>query len=118
LIEGQRQARSHLNFGDPWSQLRGSTSLLRCGTLPQLQILFFDDGSIYPSLYHLGKDMEFRRAPGTITESDMYFPEQKLAVFCDSARWHRGARVQAKDQAVSAQLSNKASNPCAYRASS
>src|ERR1700730_4201291 len=23
LIEGQRQARSHLNFGDPWSQLRG-----------------------------------------------------------------------------------------------
>src|SRR6266851_7206029 len=23
LIEGQRQARSHLNFGDPWSQVWG-----------------------------------------------------------------------------------------------
>ena len=67
-------------------------------------MLVFDDSSIHPSLYNLWRDIEFRYAPGLITESDMYFPDQKLAVFCDSTRHHRGGKAKAKDAAIDEKL--------------
>lgn len=78
--------------------------LLRRGLSPMLQVLFYDDGSSYPSLYHLWRDIEFRRIPGMITEADLYFPDQRVAVFCDSTRFHRSRKAQAKDQAISDHL--------------
>jgi hypothetical protein len=70
--------------------------LLRRGLRPALQMLIYDDGTIYPSLYHLWRDIEFRHSPGLISEPDMYFVDQKLAVFCDSAKHHRGCEGQGK----------------------
>ena len=34
----------------------------------------------------------------------MYFVDQKLAVFCNSAKHHRGAKAKAKDAAINERL--------------
>ena len=46
---------------------------------------------------------EYRQSPGLITETDMYFPSKKIAVFCDYAKHHGGAGG-AKDEAINARL--------------
>ncbi|MER8911428.1 very short patch repair endonuclease [Mesorhizobium sp. M0854] len=78
--------------------------LLRRGHEPEPQVLFTTDGKCHASLYHLWKDIEFRHMPQTVTVSDFYFPKQKLAVFCDSSAFHRGAKAQAKDEAIDEKL--------------
>jgi hypothetical protein len=78
--------------------------LLRRNLAPLLQVLVFEDGSIFPSLYHLWRDVEFRYTPGLITEPDIYFPEQKLAVFCDSGLHHRGKKAELKDARIDENL--------------
>jgi hypothetical protein len=78
--------------------------LLRRGLSPVLQMLIYGDGTIYPSLYHLWREIEFRHSPSLISEPDMYFVDQKLAVFCDSARHHRGAKAKAKDTTIDERL--------------
>jgi hypothetical protein len=80
--------------------------LLRRDLAPLLPVLVFDDGSIHPSLYDLWWDVDFRYVPGLISEPDMYFPNQKLAVFCDSGRYHRGKKAEAKDAAIDEKLSS------------
>jgi hypothetical protein len=80
--------------------------LLRRGLDPQPQVLFTDDGGCHSSLYHLWKDVEFRHAPGIVTEADFFFPGPKLAVFCDSGSFHRGPKAQAKDEAIDTRLQN------------
>lgn len=68
------------------------------------QVLFYDDGSAHSSLYHLWKDLEFRHAPTVIAEADFYIPGKKLAIFCDSNRYHRGGKARAKDAAIDERL--------------
>jgi hypothetical protein len=79
---------------------------LRRDLAPLLQVLVCEDASIHPSLYHLWRDLDFRYAPGLVTEPDLYFPERKLAVFCDSTRHHRGDKAKAKDARIDAKLAN------------
>ena len=78
--------------------------LLRRGMSPVLQVLAFEDGSIHASLYDLWGNGEFRSTRGVITEPDMYFPEKKLAVFCDSGKHHGRGKAKAKDTAIDEQL--------------
>lgn len=78
--------------------------LLRRDLVPLLQVLVFDNGAIHPSLYDLWRDVDFRYVPGLISEPDMYFPDQKLAVFCDSGRFHRGKKAEDKDAAIDKKL--------------
>lgn len=78
--------------------------LLRRDRSPLLQILLFDDGAIHASLYDLWRDIDFRYVPGLITEADIYFPDPKLAVFCDSTRHHRGRKAQDKDALIDEKL--------------
>jgi hypothetical protein len=78
-------------------------ALLRERLTPLLQMLLFEDGTTHPSLYDLWAE-DLGAVPGFITEADMYFPDQRVAVFCDSTRHHRGARAIAKDQRISARL--------------
>ena len=66
-------------------------------------MLLMADGSIFPSWYHLWEDLEFRHAPGLITEADLYFPVERLAVFCDGSH-HTRAKQRLKDQAIGARL--------------
>ena len=70
---------------------------------PQVQMLIMDDGSTFPSLYHLWADLEFRYSPGLISEVDMFFPDERVAVFCDGGNFHRGKKAK-KDEAINAKL--------------
>jgi hypothetical protein len=70
---------------------------------PQLQMLIMDDGSTFPSLYHLWGDIDFRYSRGLVSEVDMYFPHERVAVFCDGGNFHRGKRRR-KDEAINAKL--------------
>ena len=78
--------------------------LARRGQFPQLQILIMEGGAAFPSWYHLWKDLEFRHAPGLITEADLYFPEHRVAVFCNSARHHSRRKQREKDLAINERL--------------
>ncbi|HET6523608.1 hypothetical protein [Sphingopyxis sp.] len=70
---------------------------------PQLQMLIMDDGSTFPSLYHLWGDLDFRYSRGLVSEADMYFSHERVAVFCDGRNFHRGKRRQ-KDEAINDKL--------------
>ena len=50
---------------------------------PACQMLVMDDGATFPSLYHLWSDVEFRHSDGLVTEADLFFPAERVAVFCD-----------------------------------
>ncbi len=66
-------------------------------------MLVMDDGSTFPSLYHLWDERDSRYSRGLISEVDMFFPEERVAVFCDGANFHRGKRRR-KDDAINAKL--------------
>lgn len=77
--------------------------LLREGLSPELQILLYEDGSVFPSFYDL-MVAEMVDEPGLITEADMYFPDRRVAVFCDSRQHHRGRRARERDRAIDERL--------------
>ena len=70
---------------------------------PQLQILVMDDGSTFPSLYDLWGDLDFRYSEGLVSEVDMFFPDERVAVFCDGGNFHRGKK-RIKDEAINSKL--------------
>lgn len=70
---------------------------------PESQMLIMDDGATFPSWYHLWQDVEFRHSAGLVTEADLYFPKERVAVFCDGAH-HARAKQKAKDVAINAKL--------------
>jgi hypothetical protein len=79
-------------------------ALLQRSLRPTLQMLFFSDGSMFPSLYHFWTDSKGEEIPEMITEADMYFEDHMLAVFCDSTVHHRGTRAAQKDARISERL--------------
>lgn len=78
-------------------------ALARENLFPQCQMLIMDDGAAFPSLYHLWQDIEFRHSDGLVTEADMYFPDEHVAVFCDGSHHSRG-KQKAKDAAINEKL--------------
>lgn len=78
-------------------------ALAREQLYPECQMLIMEDGATFPSLYHLWQDIEFRHSAALVTEADFFFPEQKVAVFCDGAHHSRG-KQKAKDEAITKKL--------------
>lgn len=78
--------------------------LARRGYHPQLQMLIMENGGTYPSFYDLWDDIDFRWSHAAVTEADLYFPDQRVAVFCDGGRYHRSGKKQKKDAAISERL--------------
>ena len=74
------------------------------GLEPEIQTGIFEDGSTYPSLHQMisanKRECEIRQ----ITDADFYFPDQRLAIFCDSNEFHRGSKAQEKDRNIDKQL--------------
>lgn len=73
---------------------------------PDFQTLFLPDGSVFPSYYHMLDDPQLRTRLDAITTADLYFPKQRLAVFCDGRSFHRGGRGRAKDDSITRKLSD------------
>jgi hypothetical protein len=70
---------------------------------PQSQILIMNDGATFPSLYHLWQDSEFRQSAELVAEVDLYFPKERVAVFCDGGN-HAREKKRAKDSTINAKL--------------
>lgn len=68
--------------------------LLFRGLRPQLQYLVFPDGRTYPSLYDSYADVETRHELQLLTEIDIFFPDERLAVFCDGSHHTRSKQVE------------------------
>jgi hypothetical protein len=77
--------------------------LARHGHHPAIQMLILADGGLFPSWYHLWQDMEFRHSPDLVTEADLFFPEQRVAVFCDGAH-HLRRKQRERDDAINEKL--------------
>jgi very-short-patch-repair endonuclease len=78
-------------------------ALAKENLFPQSQILIMNDGATFPSLYHLWQDFEFRQSEELVAEVDLYFPTERVAVFCDGGRHARGKK-KVKDAAINAKL--------------
>ncbi|MEZ2145372.1 hypothetical protein AAE026_24240 [Bradyrhizobium sp. DN5] len=70
---------------------------------PACQMLIMSDGATFPSWYHLWNDVEFRHTDGLVTEADLFFEKERVAVFCDGGH-HTRAKQKAKDAAITEKL--------------
>jgi Protein of unknown function (DUF559) len=72
---------------------------------PTIQTLIFDNGEIHDNFYHMIENKVFIKGDNLITDVDFYFANEKLAVFCDSTKYHRGTKAKEKDKRISEKLS-------------
>lgn len=76
------------------------------GLKPDLQSMICEDQLVVPSFHKLWENHKSRRRMKMITEADFYFPESKLAVFCDSKQHHSSPETIKKDAAISEKLAS------------
>jgi len=74
------------------------------GLFPEMRTLFLGDGSAFPSYYHMLDDPALRTRLDAFTTADFYFPDQRLAVFCDSTQYHSRKAQREKDAKITARL--------------
>ncbi|MBL0054582.1 MAG: hypothetical protein IPP31_00030 [Chitinophagaceae bacterium] len=79
-------------------------ALAQRNIFPVIQTLIFKDGKTFDNFFEMIKSNVFIKGDDLITEVDLYFPDKKLAVFCDSTQFHRGSKNKSKDELVSAKL--------------
>lgn len=70
-------------------------------TIPQA--LIYTDGTWHPALYHAWGTFGDDEDVDLISEVDFFFPDQKIAVFCDGAT-HSRAKIKARDKRIDAAL--------------
>lgn len=78
--------------------------LAKRNLFPVIQTLIFKDGKIFDNFFHMIEEGVFVKGDELITEADLYFPEKKLAIFCDSSKFHRGTKNKEKDETIDKQL--------------
>lgn len=71
---------------------------------PLIQASIFEDGSVYPGLHEILNDNQMEDELEQITDADFYFPDSKLAIFCDSNSFHRTKKAKEKDIKIDKKL--------------
>jgi hypothetical protein len=79
-------------------------AMIDYGLSPVPQHLIYGDGSTYPCFHDMFLDESFRNDKTLITQADFYFPDRRLAVFCDSSKHHRSKKARAKDESITESL--------------
>lgn len=79
-------------------------ALAQKGMFPWFQCIVFEDGSISPSYWDSYIEGKINKRNGVVTVFDMYFPEQRKGVFCDSFEFHGTPEAVAKDRRISEKL--------------
>lgn len=74
------------------------------GLSPELQTTICEDGFTVPTLHKLWENQKARRRLKSITDADFYFPDEKLAIFCDSVAHHSSPEAKRKDSAIDEKL--------------
>lgn len=73
---------------------------------PTIQTLIFNNGEVHDNFFDMIEKNVFIKGDELITDADLYFPEKKLAIFCDSTKYHRGNKAKEKDQKITEKLSD------------
>jgi hypothetical protein len=81
-------------------------ALAKRGHFPVIQTLIFKNGEIHDNFYDMISKGIFIKGDELITDVDLFFPDKKNAVFCDSTKFHRGEKAKTKDERISNQLSD------------
>lgn len=79
-------------------------SLAQHNIFPTIQTLIFNNGEVYDNFYEMIEKETFISGSELITEVDLYFPENKLAIFCDSTKYHRSIKAKTKDARITKRL--------------
>lgn len=79
-------------------------ALAKKNLFPIIQTLIFKNGYIYDNFFEMIENNIFIKGDELITEVDLYFPETKLAIFCDSTQFHRGRKNKDKDSIIDLEL--------------
>jgi hypothetical protein len=74
------------------------------GFFPTIQTQIFDNGDIFPSFHQMIESGHLVKDNHLISEVDLFFPENKVAIFCDSTRHHRSPRAKQKDTKIDERL--------------
>lgn len=64
---------------------------------PIIQTSVYKDGSIYPNFYDVVDKNANIDETDLITDVDLFFPDKKVAIFCDSTKHHRSKKAKNKD---------------------
>lgn len=80
--------------------------LAKHNTFPIIQTLVFKNGKVFENFYDMIAENIFVKGDEIITEADLYFPERRLAIFCDSTKYHRGNKLSEKDEIIDKQLND------------
>lgn len=78
--------------------------LAQKGLFPTIQTLIFENGEIHDNFFHMIQNKVFIQGDKLITDVDLYFSKEKLAIFCDSTKYHRGTKAKEKDKRISDKL--------------
>ncbi len=81
-------------------------ALAKNNLYPVIQTSIFKNGHVYDNFFEMIKNKIFIKGDEMITEADLYFPESKLAVFCDSKQFHRGKKNENKDDNIDKSLAD------------
>lgn len=74
------------------------------GLRPELQWIIYKTGECFPSMWDVYRDVEFRHGAGMLTSADLFFPKERIAVFCDGLKHHKKEKDQRKDELINAAL--------------
>lgn len=69
---------------------------------PDIQTCFFRNGVIATNYYKMQEDEIWAGEHEMITAADLYFPKEKVAIFCDGSEFHNSE----KDQKINASLNS------------
>ncbi len=75
------------------------------GLYPEIQTLIFEDGKIYPNYYEMVNNDNWVKGRLIKTELDLYFPKEKIAIFCDST-FHRSNKKKESAKTINNFLEN------------
>ncbi|MEM9724179.1 MAG: hypothetical protein AAF909_01790, partial [Pseudomonadota bacterium] len=73
--------------------------LARRYLFPELQIIITREGNWFPSWCHLWRELDLRHSPEMLTEADLFFPHERVAVFCDGSH-HLKKKQREKDERI------------------
>ncbi|MBW4630522.1 MAG: endonuclease domain-containing protein [Iphinoe sp. HA4291-MV1] len=79
-------------------------ALANRGLFPKIQTSIFRDGSVYANFYDMVSAFNVKEEHHLITAADLYFEQEKLAVFCDSKQYHSSDEAKRKDKNISDKL--------------
>jgi hypothetical protein len=74
------------------------------GLRPELQWIIYKTGECFPSMWDVYRDVEFRHGVDTLTSADLFFPKERIAVFCDGSKHHKKEKDRRKDELINTRL--------------